>query len=557
MDAELKEQVRTLLEKCHITKVVYVDDDFEYELFREPLYGFIRAHIDDDGLEWPFDVKAGPESAITACNQWMVSISETVIKSFAHGHNIERKESDVEHFLKEVLPADSLSCLSADEFKAQFIDVQIKLNSENRLLILMDKVVQDDEPESGMRLLRSFAGNENVACGLFSSKFMVEEELAYWAEFEGLKDIVYPLSKSRVNNPDEFFRGLCSVLWLRKISRIKGQIITIYKEAFDETQKALFDMDPASFDYAVMKTSLKEGCWEFDTLKRILLLSLNQHFERLMVSEAYFSEVQKMTKILKDASSLSNNSCVTDTESLVTIYKSSVYEDINYVNSTYSQIMNGDIFEFEGVGEYMLVCQPCNLELRGDATRKNYDFVYMLPIDKVRKKEDRPFITKLHPVPEDDKRCVVLCDNIRINPCVLDVVCFNANGEAKLNVNIDRTHLEHSDIMQDNMLEHYQKIHSAAKESVILCEAISRSEIEDAKKASLQSLITATVKIRSHKDIAFPEVSYDRNSGFIDFKIKRTKRYKEPYSQIVLHDFMNYLSRQALPNNFSKPPKKG
>ena len=48
-------------------------------------------------------------------------------------------------------------------------------------------------------------------------------------------------------------------------------------------------------------------------------------------------------------------------------------------------------------------------------------------------------------------------------------------------------------------------------------------------------------------------ISIDCNeeNSTIDFKVRRIARYKEPFSQIVLNDFMNYLSRQALPNDFS------
>ena len=46
-------------------------------------------------------------------------------------------------------------------------------------------------------------------------------------------------------------------------------------------------------------------------------------------------------------------------------------------------------------------------------------------------------------------------------------------------------------------------------------------------------------------------IDYNEENSTIDFKVRRIARYKEPFSQIVLNDFMNYLSRQALPNDFS------
>ena len=45
---------------------------------------------------------------------------------------------------------------------------------------------------------------------------------------------------------------------------------------------------------------------------------------------------------------------------------------------------------------------------------------------------------------------------------------------------------------------------------------------------------------------------YDADNHMVDFGIVRVGRYKELYAQIVLQDFMGYLSRHALPNDFSK-----
>lgn len=73
--------------------------------------------------------------------------------------------------------------------------------------------------------------------------------------------------------------------------------------------------------------------------------------------------------------------------------------------------------------------------------------------------------------------------------------------------------------------------------------------LEKGEKQSLLKMLKKPFEMASEKLIT---TSYNSDTGIIDFKIRRVGRYKEPFSQIVLHDFMNYLSRQALPNDFSK-----
>lgn len=43
------------------------------------------------------------------------------------------------------------------------------------------------------------------------------------------------------------------------------------------------------------------------------------------------------------------------------------------------------------------------------------------------------------------------------------------------------------------------------------------------------------------------EFKINPNGNIVDFGIHRKRRYKEFYAQLILQDFMAYLSRQAYP----------
>ena len=561
----MKNHIRELIEKRNIKRIVYIDNEFEIDIYKESIKLYLRENISDTSIEWPFPIEAGIEYAMEACNQWLDDNSNNdCISQFIKERKIKRGTHEIEKILNDILPPEILHCITPSEFKEQYIDNPIYTPTETeQMVVLMDKYLDEDDANSGMRLLSPFKNKEYVACGLFSNKFQIHDEINNWNDCDNAKNI-YPLSKHRVaEDGKDFLLGLRNVVWLRQISDIKGQILDLYNNAFENTRKDLDSLDPASFDWAIIKSSAHEGCWEFDMMKRIMQLLLNRHVEKLMTEGKDFHRIQELTQILKKISDFPQCEDTPNSELLKDYYKSEVYADISYVNNTYSQIANGDIFEIEGKGEYMLCCQPCNLELRKDASRKSSEFVYLLPIEKTfiltednleqRKKQNKQlYRSLLHQLSNEESMCVNLATNVRINPRILDLVSYNKEGLAVIDINKDKEHINDSHIMQANMLTHYHKIYSTICNQVKLCRKIAslpKDALERGEKQSLLKMLKKPFEMASEKLIT---VDCNPDTGIINFKIKRIGRYKEPFSQIVLNDFMNYLSRQALPNDFSK-----
>lgn len=561
----MKNHIRELIEKRNIKRIVYVDNEFEIDIYKESIKLYLRENISDTSIEWPFPIEAGIEYAMEACNQWLDDNSNNdCISQFIKERKIKRGTHEIEKILNDILPPEILHCITPSEFKEQYIDNPIYTPTETeQMVVLMDKYLDEDDANSGMRLLSPFKNKEYVACGLFSNKFQIHDEINNWNDCDNAKNI-YPLSKHRVaEDGKDFLLGLRNVVWLRQISDIKAQILDLYNNAFENTRKDLDSLDPASFDWAIIKSSAHEGCWEFDMMKRIMQLLLNRHVEKLMTEGKDFHRIQELTQILKKISDFPQCEDTPNSELLKDYYKSEVYADISYVNNTYSQIANGDIFEIEGKGEYMLCCQPCNLELRKDASRKSSEFVYLLPIEKTfiltednleqRKKQNKQlYRSLLHQLSNEESMCVNLATNVRINPRILDLVSYNKEGLAVIDINKDKEHINDSHIMQANMLTHYHKIYSTICNQVKLCRKIAslpKDALERGEKQSLLKMLKKPFEMASEKLIT---VDCNPDTGIINFKIKRIGRYKEPFSQIVLNDFMNYLSRQALPNDFSK-----
>lgn len=548
------EEIKTLLEKRNIKRIIYVDNEFGIDVYKNNIKSHLRKNISDKSISWPFPIEAGIDHALHECEKWLDNPdNKDSILQFIKEQNIQREPHDVEKQLDTLLPENTLFCITPTEFEEQYIHHSTFMPTETeQLVILMDKYIKEDDADSGMRLLRSFQNKDYIACGLFSNKFEIDDEIDHWTDCEKANNI-YPLSKSRVTKgEDSFCIGLRNVVWLRQISDIKEHIRLLYQKAFSKTQDNLDSLDPASFDYAIIKRSAKEGCWEFDVMKRIMLLLLNQHVEELMTENSEFSTIQKLTQTLKLISSFPKCTDKHNSELLKELYKSEIYADISYTNSTYSQIANGDIFEIEGKKRYMLACQPCNLELRKDGSRKSSEFVYLLPIeDQIKKTNRQPYCSQLQPSSDEESKCVNLASYKSINPLILDLVCYNTDGQAVIDLNKDKEQLDDSHIMQENMLTHYHDIYSTIYSHVKLYKKIDdtlQNTFEGEEKQSLLKMLDKSFEMTSELISA----NYNSENGVIDFNIKRVARYKEPYSQKVLHDFMGYLSRQAFPHDFSK-----
>lgn len=548
----MKDAIRKLFEELNIKKVVYVDNDFEIEVYKESILLFLRENITSPDITWPFSTEAGVEYALDACTQWINDIDKrTEVIQFIKTHNIPKSENHIELFLNDIFPENSLSCLTPSGFNKEYVAASIFKPSEtNRLLVLMDKHLGEGEGLDGMKLLSPFVNKDYVACGLFSNTFSTDDELQHWKDCENANNI-FPLSKDRVFDEELFLEGLRNVVWLQQISEVKGYIINLYNSAFEATEKDIKSLDPASFTHAVIKCSVKEGCWEFDTMKRILLLLLDQKVEELMIQQDKFERIQSLTKQLKKITLCTVDGDQPNTKILESLYTSEIYADISYVNKTFSQIANGDIFEIKGKGRYMLSCQACNLELRDDGRRKSKDFVYLLPITSTN--DDLPiYHSKLQEVSEQECEYVDLAKCVRISPNVLDLVSYNKDGYAILDINKSVEQLDNVELLQSKMRKNYEKIYSKIKQYVQVCqkiESLQHNTLSREEKTFILKMLKKPFELASERLI---KLDYTKDTGIVDFHVKRVGRYKEPFAHIVLHDFSNYLSRHALPNNFSK-----
>ena len=67
----MKNHIRELIEKRNIKRIVYVDNEFEIDIYKESIKLYLRENISDTSIKWPFPIEAGIKYAMEACNQWL------------------------------------------------------------------------------------------------------------------------------------------------------------------------------------------------------------------------------------------------------------------------------------------------------------------------------------------------------------------------------------------------------------------------------------------------------------------------------------------------------
>lgn len=529
--------INSLLASRNISKVVYVDDSFAPSSYEPNFKAFVRASCGKEHDKWPFDDPGIEDVTIGNFVKWWGALDDSEKESQAKIFNIKRDQNEVERIVKLSFPGEVLSCLSPNSFNQQYIVNRTFIpDSNNQLLILMD--YQFNNGETGLQLLRPFENNQFVSCGIFSEKFSKEEEIEKWATWCQYASHIYPISKKRSSekNFDDFLHGLRNIIWLRQISDIKAIYIKLLESAIENVKDKFHQIDPASFDKVVMEESETEGCWEFETIHRIGETYLNKTIEDSLISNT-FEEFQKQTDILRKIKIASGRKLPSSTTIAEEIISYEKYSSADYLNSTFCPVGNGDIFQVDKK-YYILLCQPCNLEIRDDGQRKVGNLLYLLPIEDYNK--NIRFTEQIH-FKSKNRMIRYSCANLT-SANIIDLVSYNKDGKAVLT--IDQNPVDDNVLIRPNIKKRYGLIRKNLLSYFTKYKAISQDAVKEAL-GDLHSPIVESFANPESKGAVLPKPSL--NDGRIDFGLQRIARLKDPYAQEYLQVFMSYLCRPANP----------
>lgn len=555
-----REIISQLLLLRSIKKVVYVDEEFGTQLYQEKYTEYIRENWDKEELDLPFVYfkDAGIDATLSDFNYWWLTSNETEkLESIKALHLSIGNAFEVKTMLESLLGDTILQeYIHPDVFQANYEDGQYATTAKNQLLVFMDYDLKGVE-HNGLYYLQRFKNNKYVQCGLFSRTFSIDEEITKWDSVCEKSSYIYPLSKHRVTDNEglEFVEGLRNVLWLRQISELKKDYSKAMKRAAKNLTSFMNSIDPATFNKIVMTKSEDEGCWEFDTLHRVGTVRINREVENIFLNGG-FQTFQGKLNVLRELKSKTINSIASDTQLAKELNRIDQFEDAQYINFIYSQINNGDIFKING-NNYILLCQPCNLEIRKKGTRKAGELLYIVPLTiQVASVENARNLLKVF-----QKEKVKLLNNSQFEELV----------NKTRDINFGTIIPENKDIVGTNIgsLRYDDKTYLLRYNEAVLVDAkildlVSFNKVGKASltidKRSLYRYVQPNMKIR-YKNITeiikqlSPNLNDFRPFGFngkriADLDITRIGRLKDPWAQEYLQEFMAYLSRPAYPMDF-------
>lgn len=539
----MREKLFQLLSLSKVKKIIYVDDLFCVDQYFDEAKAILKTWLETEEYKKLDFLTEGKEFALEEFESWWMSATvEDKRKCIFEIMKVNMKELNILECLNNIKEKGiDVIFMEPSDFSDEYIErLKSEVNNDSQVLLLMDKEFEGQQ-HGGEALLKKIDDNQFVHCGLFSGKFTVEDEINEWKE-RGFSATVYPLSKKRIleESEERIIEGIRNILWLNHISKMKNDAIEVFEKSIKNTCERFKNMDPASFDSAIVKTSQKEGCWEYVTLNRILMVMLESSIHSKVVEENNFPKIQEDLSLLRESSSFCSDEYI-DKAWLKELRNCELYTSGIYINKTYSPVANGDIFLI-GTKKYILLFQPCSLSIRQDGKRsRDLSSAYVIEI-KTNTNTNKHTLKDIEVPLENSKdlefHYVNLASFERVCLDVVDMVSFNSDGKAIIDVSKEECPINDKKLLQPNMLKRYKKLVNFGKKLIPILKTYDKGEAKDSAKYLLK-----------HCVLKLPTL---RDDNVVEFQITRVERYNELLSQVLYSKLMNYMSRIALPNDFSE-----
>ncbi len=544
--------IQEILSSRNIAKVIYVDDELNKRSFYDNAIAKVRVLVEEKAQHEKYHFLSNYDIWEDSFKTWWANATFDDVIELSKTYNIPRSPLHITNQLHNVLPElFPVELLAPEQFNDDFKGKLIQeLTRDNKYaIILVDYELDGYDMNGDQLLLGEIANCKNVYCGIFSQTFDITDEIDQWRK-RTFPNNVYPISKKRFDAEDAYSlieKGLKHIIWLKQLEDIKQMANQLASSAYKTLEDGLKEIDPATFDRLIISSSIDEGCWEFDLLSRIIQVYLNRGIKTEMKKQ--FSVFQRNTNSLRGFHDDTQNENV-NKDILEALERDEAYDDIEYINSVFSAVSNGDIFQI-GSKYFILLGQPCNLSIRDEGLeeekgKRNYklDQAFVLPLIK---DENKAYCEKLLYPFNDEFVRVSFPNRQRISLTMLDLVAYNATGEAIIDLNIDGTNLPGHEIMQDNLLRRYDFI----REKLIAIKQSFDLATKDKNKEEKLQLAKYFCRPFEMGDEIVAKKPKHEDSKLI-FNVKRVGRYNSYGAHVLLQQFMSYMSRPEFPAKFDR-----
>lgn len=545
-----QEQILEIFSQRNIDKIIYVDDIFGKDSYHDNILGKVASLV-NQGIwdqQYPFTMET--DIWQEQFEDWWKDATFDDVESFAKKYEVQRTNPSITEQLLEILSVCEVELLSPEQFDDGYKENLLNeiARTGHSCMILIDYDLKGSA-HNGDQMLASVADSDKILCGVFSETFDINAEIEQWEKRNFNKNI-YPISKKRFDGDDEslMVQGIKNVIWLKQIEKVKEMAGNAVNEACAVFENGLKSIDPATFNRMVIASSKAEGCWEFESLSRIIMIYLNKGLKQGIKKQ--FVEFQQNTNSIRALDGPNSSEIIND-DILNWIRDGEWFDEIDYVNQVYSPVSNGDIFQIES-DYYILLSQPCSLSIRPQGIRDyKLDQAFLIPLatkEKVKGKSNlnSSLIGKLQ-YPFMDYEYSMFADRKRVSLSMLDLVSYNANGVASIDISINSKQLEGREIMQENMLLRYDRIRSKIERYKCAYDLLNEN-LEKQQIKQISGFFCKPYEMGGEKVAKQPIVTGTQ----IVFNVRRVGRYNSYGAHVLLQQFMSYMSRPEFPGDLGR-----
>jgi len=617
-EPQTSEKLKNLLDILNIKTVYYVDDENNLT--------DLDIQIVTGELEKIYGLGKEEELNVIHLDNWDRDLpKEGVIESIAQhwtGLDFEAKKGIYSQILKitdadniqsdfkrstlvgEQMPAEIIKILSPAQWDEEKTKLKDKLNNNQRVLILFDEELKlagaKYTSTRGQDLIvevKKMDVQDKVICTLLTHKISsAKEELKFRDELieerpdKDLKENdFFPLAKQRLNEPEVFADGIKKALINGYFEAIKTHTVALIEHAYNEATKKIKAFDTYDFEDTILKTSVKDGVWEPETILRISNIVFDNELKSQMVKTGYVPKVNQEIKLSQPFWNFKfkvpeNMQPYTDK---LKLRHQEIFDSGEIINSLRKPLENGDIFQV-GEEKYILVAQACDMAVRTKDTVVGLRTAKVATLLKIRTVKSKDFKDKIktanylsdkYPLKyfelgTEDIGVIEFTDNLIVDIDFLDFCVFNEKGECKLSLrnNIDKSYLSSTwekryDILYEKIKGYQVKIANLRK---YLNSRNNNHFISQIRKFAPRMF---RLKNRaSHQGLKLSEIDIERelypkfilassgnvvdttkidSDGTFNFGAKRIAKYKDYGATYLLQRYTRHLSRIAEPHDFA------
>jgi hypothetical protein len=443
-----REDIKKAFGILGISKVIYVDDDFNIEFEKILLPGNRDLILNE---YFPMITVTDEEIQNRQMrDQWEKLNHKTKIeinqKILAKNYNVTEIDNKAISAFFEIIPQEILYPISPYQWNETKKEL---LQDSKETLFVFDQDLKSNEGmnDDGIKIIAEITKTKEIISALFTqtiskdSCMQARDKLS--ETYTIPKENFFVIPKEILPNDTSYFIYLLKMTILTKdFGKFKKGINSILADVVKMVEEKINGIGIEDFDHIMFKAPGIEGQWEPDMFFR-----LYSHFQRREFYNVAYIDTN-LQEIISKIRMVSNIPAGFDSFSVPSraweIQHNELYENSDYLNKNHLPIESGDIFEktdSESSKKYILLAQSCDLMVRGNGCRARKENRFALLEMKISDKKQYKTMFEEEVVyfgdSPEQKWFVKFKDVHFIKDYILDLCVYNDDGIAKFDSGVN------------------------------------------------------------------------------------------------------------------------